>query len=364
MSEPTRPETSPLRTTDWLFLVYLVIPFLQPFFSPGDPLGEWLIACGFVGAFLPIFVGGVLRPERSRLWAVLTTVLAVAGTPFNTGLSILFVYAAAFVAAVETRRDALRWLAGLTLVLGVLGVVSVVPLPWRLWGLLPSLLFIWIIGIIQIEGSEKGREAAELRMRNARVEYLATVSERERIARDLHDLLGHSLTAVVVRAQLVQQLVAVDTDRARDEAGEIEHIARDALAEVRSTLGGWRQASLDDELDSARGTLASVGVELTVHQDLDRPLVGSVEHALALALREAVTNVARHARARTCHISADVEHGQLRLVVADDGRGGFAREGNGLSGIRERVTALGGTVERTGTAGTTIAISVPVEVAL
>jgi two-component system sensor histidine kinase DesK len=77
-----------------------------------------------------------------------------------------------------------------------------------------------------------------------------------------------------------------------------------------------------------------------------------------------VTNVARHARARTCHTSVGVENGELRLVVADDGRGGLAREGNGLSGMRERVTALGGTVQRTGTAGTTVAISVPVEVAL
>ncbi|SFA74369.1 two-component system, NarL family, sensor histidine kinase DesK [Amycolatopsis marina] len=364
MSEPTRPQKSPWRTMDWLFLVYLVIPFFQPIFSPENPPGEWLLAAGFVGAFLPVFVAGVLRPERSRLLAVLTTLLGVAGTPFNTGLSILFVYAAAFAASVETRRVALRWLAALTVILGVLGVVSLVPLPWRLWGLLPSLLFIWVIGFIQIEGSEKGREAAELRMRNARVEHLATVSERERIARDLHDLLGHSLTAVVVRAQLVRQLVPADPDKARTEAAEIEQIARNALSEVRSTLGGWRQASLDDELESARATLASMGVELTVHQDDALTLVGSVEHALALALREAVTNVARHARARTCHVRVGVENGELRLVVADDGRGGHAREGNGLAGIRERVTALGGTVDRTGTVGTTITIAVPAEVAL
>lgn len=347
-----------------MHLVYLAIPFFQPIFDPDPGWVDWLLAAGIVAAFLPIFALGVFQPERSRRWAVLSTALAVIGTPFNTGLSILFVYAAAFAGVSETRRVATRWLVGLTLALGMFGVVSAVPMPWRLWGLLPSLLFIWIIGLIQIEGSEQAREAAELRLRNARVEHLATVSERERIARDLHDLLGHSLTAVVVRAQLVQQLVETDPARSRAEASEVERIARGALSEVRGTLSGWRQASLDDEVESARATFTTMGVELTVHRDDNLTLVGSVEHALALALREAVTNVARHARARSCHVSIVADGRELRLVVADDGKDRLAREGNGLAGMRERIGALGGVVHLSGAAGTTVAISVPAEVAL
>jgi two-component system sensor histidine kinase DesK len=92
-------------------------------------------------------------------------------------------------------------------------------------------------------------------------------------------------------------------------------------------------------------------------------IVGPTEHVLALALREAVTNVARHARARTCRITLDLHVGELRLMIADDGVGGTAREGNGLSGMRERVTAIGGQVSRYGSAGTTVTITVPLKVA-
>lgn len=364
MSESTRPETSRWRTSAWMHLVYLIFPFFQPIFDPDAGWTDWLLAAGAVAAFLPLYIVGVFRPELSRRLAILTALLGILGTPFNTGISVLFVYAAAFAAASGTRRAALRWLVGLTATMLLVSVFSTVPMPWRLWGLLPSALFIWIVGMAQIEESQREREATELRLHNARVEHLATVSERERIARDLHDLLGHSLTAVVVRAQLVQQLTERDPVRARAEADEIEHIARDALSEVRGTLQGWRQASLDSELESARATLASIDVELTVHRSDNLMLVGSVEHELALALREAVTNVARHAGARSCHVSIAADSRELRLVVADDGRGGLAREGNGLSGMRERISALGGLVRRTGAAGTTITISVPAEVAL
>jgi two-component system sensor histidine kinase DesK len=151
--------------------------------------------------------------------------------------------------------------------------------------------------------------------------------------------------------------------RARAEVLEIERTAREALTEVRATVSGWRQASLEAELDAARGALASTGVSLVVHRDPDLTLVGSMEHALALAVREAITNVARHARARACHVRIYATDGELQVVVADDGIGGTSLEGNGLSGMRERIAALGGRVVRTGTEGTTVTIAVPLRVA-
>ncbi|MEO6090691.1 MAG: sensor histidine kinase, partial [Umezawaea sp.] len=272
-------------------------------------------------------------------------------------------YAAACAGLTETRRTALRWMGFLSALTVFFSAVSVVPMPYRLWNLIPPLIFIWVIGLVQIAEAARARDHTELRMANARIEHLATVSERERIARDLHDLLGHSLTAVVMRAQLVKELVDVDPVRARAEVLEIERTAREALTEVRATVSGWRQASLEAELDVARGTLASSGVELHVRRDPDLALVGSTEHALALAVREAITNVARHARARTCHVGVHAVDGELRVVVADDGVGGQGADGNGLSGMRERIAALGGRVLRTGTAGTTVTIAVPLRVA-
>ncbi|WP_112267776.1 sensor histidine kinase [Lentzea terrae] len=344
----------------WFHLFYLGNLLWAPVFDPDTGWVDWVLVAGVVAAFVPMYVLAWQRPSLVR-WrcTVPTVVLGALVTPFNTGAAVLFVYAAAFAGLSESRRLAMRWFVGLSALICLFTVVSVVEMPYRLWGLLPSLIFLWLIGILQVEWAEREREAAELRIRNVRIEHLATLAERERIARDLHDLLGHTLTAIIVRAQLV----AADPTRVHEEAAEIERTARAALGEIRDAVTGWRSASLETELESARATLTSLGVDVVVRQDPDLVIVGSTEHELALALREAVTNVARHASATTCHIGVEARDGELRLVVADDGVGSDAQEGNGLTGMRERIAALGGLVRRTGSAGTTVTIAVPLRVA-
>jgi two-component system sensor histidine kinase DesK len=349
------------RVFRWVNMIYLLILLFQPIFDPASPQWRWYLAGALILAGGALVVVGQRSPERAR-WTctVPLTVLSVVAMPLNTGAAILLVYAASSAGRTETRRDAIRWFAALTVLLILSGVVSPVGVPWRFVSMAPSLIFLWVIGLVMIEEAERERESTELRLRNARIEHLATISERERIARDLHDLLGHSLTAVVMRAQLI----VADPSRAAAEAAEIESTAREALTHVRNALSGWRQANLETELESARGTLSSLGVDLVVEREPGLVLIGSAEHELALALREAVTNVARHARADTCRIEISRADGELRLRISDDGVGGKSREGNGLSGIRERVTALGGRLDRVTTAGTTVTISVPLEVAL
>lgn len=352
------------RTYAWLNLIYLVFLVFQPAFDPQAGWGAWALAIGTMVVTIALFAGTLGKPQVIRWWfTVPITVLGFVVSPFNSGATILYVYAAASAGLTETRRTALRWFIGLTVLCVLAGVISPVPLPWRIWGVLPPLLFIWIVGLIQIQWASGEAEAARLRLRNVRIEHLATIAERERIARDMHDLLGHSLTAVIMRAQLIKQFAAADPDRAVAEATEIEDAAREALTQVRAVVSGWRQVGLDEELETAKRTLATAGVELVTTRDPEVRIVGPTEHVLALALREAVTNVARHARARTCHVGLDLSGGQLRLVISDDGVGGSAREGNGLSGMRERVTAIGGQLSRYGSAGTTVTITVPQKVA-
>ncbi|WP_020665952.1 sensor histidine kinase [Amycolatopsis nigrescens] len=353
------------RPESWIHLVYLATPLFQPVFSGATR--DWVLAIVTIGGFLPMWALSALYPARTRwLCAIPATVLGTLLTPFLAGASILFVYVAAAVGLAESRRTALRCFAGLTLLVVLLTPVTQTPMPWRLWALAPTVLFIWIIGVVQIGEACRRRESADLRLRHARAERLATLAERERIARDLHDLLGHTLTAVVIKAQLVRELVELDPARARTEADGIESTAREALSEVRAAITGWRQSSLDTELETASGTLSSMGVTLTVQREGDLTLMGPAEHELALALREVLTNVARHSGARTCHVAIGADSGELRLVVADDGRGGDVVEGNGLTGVRERITALGGQIRRSGTvgtSGTTVTIGVPLEVA-
>ncbi|SDG25843.1 two-component system, NarL family, sensor histidine kinase DesK [Lentzea fradiae] len=344
----------------WFYLLYLGNLAWLPFFDSTAGWADWALVAAVVAVFVPLYVLSWRRPDRVRWWCLVpTVVLGVLVTPFNTGAAVLFVYAAAFAGETESRRVAMRWFVGLTALICLFSAVSVVPLPYRLWGLAPSLVFLWLVGLVQAETAERDRDAAELRIRTARVEHLATLAERERIARDLHDLLGHTLTAVIVRAQLV----AADPARAAEEAAEIERTARAALSEIRNAVTGWRSASLETELEAARAALTSLGVEVVVRRDEDLAIVGSTEHELALALREAVTNVVRHARASNCHIAVEARDGELRLVVADDGIGSRGPEGNGLTGMRERIAALGGLVRRTCSPGTTVTIAVPLEVA-
>jgi two-component system sensor histidine kinase DesK len=196
---------------------------------------------------------------------------------------------------------------------------------------------------------------------------LAAVAERERIARDLHDVLGHTLSVIVLKAELAGRLVERDPERAIREMADVERTARTALAEVREAIGGYRAKGLAAELEMARGTLAAAGVALSCESPIPR-LAVEEETVLALAVREAVTNIVRHARAQHCRMRFANTADKFRsLVVEDDGAGMLQAgvrhiEGNGLRGMRERVVALGGRLligDGDGV-GTTLRIELPV----
>ena len=170
---------------------------------------------------------------------------------------------------------------------------------------------------------------------------LAVEEERSRIARDLHDILGHSLTVIAVKSELSGKLLDADPERARAELEDIQRLARDALADVRSTTSGLRSLSLPREIAAARSALESAGIEPHLPTVADA-VPSAVRELYAWTLREAVTNVIRHSSATRC----DVEMSGTELRVLDDGVGprAVAGDGNGLDGLRQRVRAAGGTV--------------------
>ncbi len=345
-------------------LIYLGLLVFQPIFDPAATALDWAIVAAVVAVFVPLYVQARRQPGPLRRWApVLSTVLGVLVMPVNSAANVLFVYAAGFAGSHQTRRSAMRWMVGLTVLLGVLAAVSSIPFPYRIWAFAPSALFVWVVGLTCMAEAARERESAGLRVDNARIQHLATLSERERISRDLHDLLGQALTGIVVRSQLAQRLTAGDPDAGIAEMVEVERAARAALAEVRATVQGWRQVVLDDELAVAREALAAAGVAFVVGRDPEVVLTPSAETALSLALREAVTNVVRHAHARRCTVTLRRRDAAVVLAVVDDGVGGDPREGNGLTGMRERIAALGGNMTRAVRDGTAITVTVPSAVA-
>jgi two-component system sensor histidine kinase DesK len=166
---------------------------------------------------------------------------------------------------------------------------------------------------------------------------LAVQNERARIANDLHDILGHSLTVVTVKAELAQRLLDVDLDRARKELADLESLARDALSDVRSTALGVRGISLPGEIAAARAALAAANVEALLPGAADE-VPSRNRELFAWTIREAVTNIVRHSRAR----HAEVHLGLASVEILDDGVGGDGRgDGQGLTGLRRRADALG-----------------------
>jgi two-component system sensor histidine kinase DesK len=224
------------------------------------------------------------------------------------------------------------------------------------------LLYCVIFGFGNFAFAQQVRTNSLLERANSEIERLSQEAERERIARDLHDLLGHTLTVITVKLDLARRLLSHDSDRARNEIVEAEQTARNALAEVREALSGYRAEGFDAEIDRARRSLLSADVKLTT--TLAPVNLSSIQvNVLCLALREGVTNIVRHAHATVCHVTLLEKDRTLHLTIEDNGLGGQIREGNGLRGMRERLQSVAGAVKVTSLAngGTSLELTLPLE---
>jgi two-component system sensor histidine kinase DesK len=336
----------------WMWLAYTGFIFIQPILEPS--LYVWLGTLAALGFFFGIFYfyfRAMNERQPTRLWmAVATFVLGLIVYPWNQGGSTFFIYAAAFLPFMIESARRVVWLILIEclIVLAEGGAFSVAVRSGQLHVGWPN-TFIAIFLIIVIGGGNiffASQHRAEHKLRAALEENvaLAAVAERERIARDLHDVLGHTLSVIVLKAELAGRLVHLDPARATAEIADVEKTARTALAEIREAIGGYRSRGLAAEIEAARLTLDAAGVTLVAEssQTPTATLSPQEETALALVLREAVTNIVRHARATTCRLRFITDAGHRSLVVEDDGQHAVAREGNGLRGMRERVESLGG----------------------
>jgi two-component system, NarL family, sensor histidine kinase DesK len=218
----------------------------------------------------------------------------------------------------------------------------------------------FIIGVIINAERLSDEKEAQLRLSQDEVRRLAATAERERIGRDLHDLLGHTLSLITLKLELSRKLFDRDSEAARRELEEAERVARHALAEVRAAVTGIRSTDLAAELASARLLLGSSSVRLDCGA-LPDALPQDIERALALIIREAVTNIHRHAAATEASVRFVRSTEKIEMQISDNGRGGLSAHGNGVSGMCERVRAIGGSmqIDSPPRRGTRLQISVP-----
>ena len=269
-------------------------------------------------AMLAIAVGLTLGIDDGFAWLFVWTGSAASvrlpGLASAKAVAAITALAAATIALTDPNA-ALFW-----------GVTSTVFATAALWMLIGGLL----------------RTNVALRDARAELAEMAVADERLRFARDLHDLLGHDLSLIALKAELAGKLLPERVDDAAVEVGQIRELTRSALSQVREAVDGYRRPSLPSEMAGARVALEAAGIELRV-EGPDEPLDPEVESVLAWAVREGATNAIRHSGAR--HAAITVRDGVLE--IADDGRGAPPARpgGNGLTGLRERVQSVGGTVE-------------------
>lgn len=352
-----------------VWLLFLIYPVASVISSDTLSTAERTVTLIVLGCFAAVYVlscvyvlfrRGLADDVRLRLSIIVFVLLiALAGAAMVTIGQEVFALAP-YLMALSAFAFALP-IAVATCVL-LLGAAILVPEMVDGWSLDTSIVVMLLVVGPTLLAVRALRSREELREQSAAAarqlnEQLAVVAERERVARDVHDILGHSLTVMTVKSELAGRLVDVDPAAAKAELADLHRISREALAEIRATVGGLRSPDLATELLSARTALVAAQIDPSLPDD-----VGLVEPAsrvlFAWTLREAVTNIVRH----SCATQARVTLAPRSIQVTDNGIGlqGPA-DGNGLRGLRERVRDAGGTLRVAGDdgAGTTIEVQLP-----
>jgi two-component system, NarL family, sensor histidine kinase DesK len=355
------------------YLMFLFMPLVLSWFgesfgwrgSLSHMLAPTLLS---IAVFLPVYFAAYRTKERASLLCTLTiAVIAYALLPFNPFANTYIIYAAGFAAMLGGALWK-RLLLTMSILAGL--QFEIIALDYPIFVFLVTMIVSLAVFFGNHHFAVSTRKRAELKLSHDEVRRLAALAERERIGRDLHDLLGHTLSLVALKSELAGKLLQrSDSAQAREAAHreivDVSRVARDALAQVRSAVTGIRAAGLAAELVSAKLLLEidAIAFESVIAPDcLDGGVLpAKVETALALTVREAVTNIQRHARAQTARVELKIEAGHVVLCIIDDGRSGAIVPGNGLSGMRERIEALGGRLRidtRKG-AGTRVEARVP-----
>ena len=332
-----------------VFLVYLgyVAQSVANNNDGSAAIAGYAILVAFAVAFLLLVAGG---PDGSsaRFWTLygICFALFVADVPFARAAAfVMCLYLAAMsVARLDTRAAPIV----LALAVAALVVPSVIP-SWHddlgdSWGTVTPVA-IPVVAIVSLGVHQVFRSNQELAEARVRIARLAAENERFRIARDLHDLLGHSLTTITVKAGLARRLGEADPARSRQEIAEVEDLARRSLADVRAAVSNYRDVTLAGELATGRELLRAAGITADVPRAAD-VIDPTHQELFGWVVREGLTNVVRHSHASSC--SVRLSPGSVEIV--DDGVGrnggpGHGGLGNGLTGLHERVAAAGGVVD-------------------
>ncbi|MBY0164165.1 sensor histidine kinase [Cytobacillus firmus] len=352
----------------YLWLIYMSLPVINMLSEEG-----WKMGIGFalIGLFLVTYRQLYFAAGTPRFFAWLgiqMSIIFILCMWYHPTYMYMGFFTANFIGWYTDRRN-------FTLSLVLFGIIETVPLiknasllGWKDLVFMIPFFLIMLFSPFGIRSLNRRQELErELAQANEQIRNLIKGEERMRIARDLHDTLGHTLSLITLKSQLVEKLAAKDPVKAQLEAREIQNTSRAALRQVRELVSDMRTATLPEELLEAQIILESADIELVSTGNPKLEGISDLAHnILSLCLREAVTNVVKHSQASQCRIDIESLDNEWRLLVADNGIGLKGKDdgasgSNGLKGMAERLSLIGGTIEAVSEPqGTKLNIRVPI----
>jgi len=339
----------------WAALVWVPLMLAAPVAAMGRNALGWVglvvVAATAVAALFTAFPQHGARGRRGRIPDILLAVQAVATVVTVTTLPVDVSLWLWVLLGLSLGAAAHPWWGPWAIIATALGAATWLGFATGWGGAVGGAFTVLASGFGTYAFYRLTEVVAELHRTRAQLAAVAVREERQRMSRDLHDLLGHSLSLIVVKAEAVRRIGTDDPDAVVAHASDIEAIGRRALNQVRQAVAGYRGNGLADELANAEEALRAAGVNGVVDGPDPLPPAVAADATLGWVVREAVTNVLRHAHATTCRIVIEVAPGRASVSIADDGVGGDAvpagspaNLSTGMRGLTERVRAAGGTV--------------------
>ncbi len=336
------------------YLVYLAFYFFPWLFQTPNHQ-DMLAALIAIAVFIPIYFHGFNKASTKSLPHVLAiSLIGFATSPFLGSHGVFHIYAMVQAGFIRPERTAWITAVILTLVFSVFSWLT--NQSW--W----DFIFPVFMGLVTLVGtvSAAGRieQSAQLARSRSLEQHLAAVSERERIAQDLHDLLGQTLTMVALKSEVATRLFDTKPQQAKQELLEIRDAARVALSDVRAAVAGMNTTSLRAELKRAEQILSTADITLSITGTIPS-LSAEADQVLGLTVREAMTNIVRHSEATQANFNIIDHDGNVIVVVEDNGVSSSITEGSGLIGLRKRIEKLGGIVRLEQTPGLKVSMHIP-----
>jgi two-component system sensor histidine kinase DesK len=355
-TQMTSCSNSPYSDKSWIWLIFSLYYFVPLYYMPFSLIGHALLI-GIYFIFLAIYLwASTLNSHQVWMPILAIVLLGLAITPYTPGSSTFFTYVGFLIGFCYSTRIYLGVVSLLIAMIVVLQLKFNYPIPYFSLPAISGIITVSAWGYI-----EKLRFDARIRWIQSRqeIEQLAVIAERERIARDLHDILGHTLSSIALKAELAEKLLIQDKHSdAQQHLSELHQIARNSLSLVRQTVSGYKHRGLSGEVMELCGKLRQNGFVVELAGEIPQ-LSPRAETAMILALTELTTNVLRHSKGNHCQIQFSRNQEQILVCMRDNGDVKKLVPGNGLTGIQERLQALAGDLQSSINRGCEFLISLP-----